>query len=140
MVDLERRQWGRLENIRRELDRLKQEHDACFAWREDDSANVIEFERPERESYPEGENPLDQVLEYVERFKTSGSLRDAKGRVINPNIKNASFQCYIIADLTDGLTKRLRGHGEPTLDGEGLFRMRNCCETPNFAIQYFSKN
>src|SRR5207253_9072406 len=74
-----------------------------------------------REDYPADDDPLDQVLGYVERFKSSSSIKDSQGRVLNPNIKNAAFHCYIVADLTDGLRKRLRGHGEPTPDGDGRF-------------------
>jgi hypothetical protein len=99
-------------------------YDTCLAWRESDNPNtvvLVEFKRPGREDYPSDDEPLDQVLGYVEKFKTSTSLRDASGRVLNPNIRNAAFHCYIIADLTDGLRRRLRGHGMPTPDGDGLF-------------------
>ncbi len=99
-------------------------YDTCLAWRESDNPNtvvLVEFKRPGRENYPADDQPLDQVLGYVEKFKTSTSLMDSHGRVLNPNIKNAAFHCYIIADLTDGLRRRLRGHGMPTPDGDGLF-------------------
>ncbi len=79
-------------------------YDTCFAWREtENNPNTIvlvEFKRPGREVYGE-ENPLDQLLDYVERFKTSTSMKDSKGRVLSPNIKNSAFHCYVIADLTD---------------------------------------
>lgn len=81
---------------------------------------LVEFKRPGREVYGD-ENPLDQLLDYVERFKTSSSMKDSRGRVLSPNIKNSAFHCYVIADLTDGLRKKLRGFGETTPDGEGLF-------------------
>jgi hypothetical protein len=92
-------------------------YDTCLAWRESDNPNtvvLVEFKRPGREDYPADDHPLDQVLGYVERFKTSTSLKDSQGHVLNPNIKNAAFHCYIVADLTDGLRRRLRGHGVPT--------------------------
>jgi hypothetical protein len=82
---------------------------------------LVEFKRPGREAYPADDDPLDQVLGYVERFKSSTSLKDSRGRVLNPNVRNAAFHCYIVADLTDGLRRRLRGHGEPTPDGDGVF-------------------
>ena len=34
---------------------------------------------------------------------------------------NTSFHCYIVADLTEGLLKRLRGRFQPTPDGRGRF-------------------
>lgn len=34
---------------------------------------------------------------------------------------NTSFHCYIVADITEGLSKRLRGRFDPTPDGKGLF-------------------
>lgn len=100
-------------------------YDTCFAWRETENnpntVVLVEFKRPGREDYNGNENPLDQVLDYVERFKSSGSMRDSRGHVLNPNIKSSAFHCYIIADLTDGLRKKLRGFGETTPDGDGLF-------------------
>jgi hypothetical protein len=98
-------------------------YDTCLAWRESDNPNtvvLVEFKRPGREDYPADDNPLDQVLGYVEKFKTT-SLKDSHGRVLGANLKNAAFHCYIVADLTDGLRRRLRGHGDPTPDGDGLF-------------------
>lgn len=104
-------------------------YDTCFAWSETEqnpnTVVLIEFKRPGREDYSDGDNPLDQVLNYVDRFKSSGSMKSAKGNVLSPNIKNATFHCYIIADLTDGLLKRMKGLGEQTPDGEGLFGYTN---------------
>ena len=99
-------------------------YDSCFAWRgTEDNPNtivLIEFKRPGREDYSK-EGPLTQVIRYVEKFKSTDTLKDAKGRVLSSNAKNANFQCYIIADRTKGLDGSLMGQGELTPDGEGLY-------------------
>ena len=86
---------------------------------------LIAFKRPGREEYSDGDNPLDQVLNYVDRFRTTSSMKNVKGQVLSPNIKNAAFHCYIIADLTDGLMRKMKGLGEQTPDGYGLFGYTN---------------
>jgi hypothetical protein len=99
-------------------------YNTCFAWRESANPNTIvlvEFKRPGREAYPADDDPMRQVLSYVQQFKTSTSMKDSRGNVLNPNISNAAFHCYIVADLTNGLRERLLGHGMPTPDGAGLF-------------------
>ena len=40
---------------------------------------------------------------------------------MSSNTKNASFQCFIVADRTAGLETSLSGIGQDTPDGEGLF-------------------
>lgn len=99
-------------------------YDTCFAWREQEAANtvvLVEFKRPSRDDYTGGDNPLRQVMGYITKFMTSTSLKDTKGRHLSPNLKNSTFHCYIIADITDSLREALQGYRfHPTPDGQGL--------------------
>lgn len=99
-------------------------YDTCFAWREQEEANtvvLVEFKRPSRDNYDGDDNPLRQVIGYIKKFKSSTSLKDSKGRHLSPHYKNASFHCYIVADLTDSLMEELGGYRfEKTPDGKGL--------------------
>ena len=99
-------------------------YDTCFAWREQDAANtvvLVEFKRPSRDDYGADDNPLKQVIRYIKQFKQSTSLKDTKGRQLSPNIRNAAFHCYIIADITGSLRESTEGFSfHDTPDGQGL--------------------
>ena len=100
-------------------------YDSCIAWRESDRACdtviIVEFKRPGLESYSDKNDPLMQLMDYVSLFKSGSTVRDKKGNVISGIGHKTAFQCYIVADITDGLKKRLRGHFDSTPDGKGLF-------------------
>lgn len=99
-------------------------YDTCFAWREQEAANtvvLVEFKRPSRDNYDGDDNPVRQVMNYIKKFKTSTSLKDSKGRQLSPRLKNATFHCYIIADITDTLMESIEGYRfHETPDGQGL--------------------
>lgn len=99
-------------------------YDTCVAWRESermsDKVVLVEFKRPGRENYQD-EDPFKQVLGYVNKFKTSGSVKDVNGNVITGIGANTAFDCYIIADLTNGLRAHIIGFGNETPDGLGMF-------------------
>lgn len=100
-------------------------YDSCIAWRESDRACdtviLVEFKRPGLDSYSDKNDPYMQLMDYVTLFKKGKTIRDRAGKVINGIGNNTSFHCYIIADLTEGLERRLRGRFQPTPDGRGLF-------------------
>ncbi|WP_119165435.1 ATP-binding protein [Algihabitans albus] len=100
-------------------------YDSCVAWRESerscDTVILVEFKRPGLEDYTDKNDPLMQLMDYVTLFKSSKTIRDRKGNVISGIGANTSFHCYIVADITAGLTKRLRGRFNSTPDGKGLF-------------------
>ena len=100
-------------------------YDSCVAWRESeracDTVILVEFKRPGLEAYTDKNDPLMQLMDYVTLFKSGKTVRDRKGNVISGIGANTSFHCYIVADITAGLTKRLRGRFDPTPDGKGLF-------------------
>jgi hypothetical protein len=100
-------------------------YDSCLAWREGEQSGdkvvLVEFKRPGLEAYP-NEDPIRQALRYVNLIKSSKTFRDKSGRVISNVGERTSFDCYIIADLTDGLRKQLIGLPlQPTPDNEGMF-------------------
>lgn len=100
-------------------------YDSCIAWRESerlcDTVILVEFKRPGLEIYTDRNDPFMQLMDYVSLFKSGKTIRDRKGNVISGIGHNTSFHCYIVADLTEGLSKRLRGRFKPTPDGKGLF-------------------
>lgn len=86
-----------------------------------DTVILVEFKRPGLEVYSDKNDPLMQLMDYVTLFKKGKSVRDRQGKMITGLGGATAFHCYIVADLTDGLVKRLRGRFEPTPDGKGLF-------------------
>lgn len=62
------------------------------------SVVIIEFKRPMRKGYSEDENPINQVLGYINKIQ-EGNTTDKEGRLI-PISKNIPFYAYIICDLT----------------------------------------
>lgn len=62
------------------------------------SVTIIEFKRPMRKEYSEGDNPIAQVYGYVEKIR-SGRANDKNGRPITIG-ENLPFYAYIICDIT----------------------------------------
>lgn len=100
-------------------------YDSCVAWRESeracDTVILVEFKRPGLDAYTDKNDPLMQLMDYVTLFQSGKTVRDRKGKVISGVGASTAFHCYIVADITEGLTKRLRGRFDPTPDGKGLF-------------------
>jgi len=65
---------------------------------------VIEFKRPMRDDHTVEENPISQVLEYVQLIR-EGRVRTHDGRDI-PLAKDIPFFCYVVADFTKSLTQQ----------------------------------
>jgi hypothetical protein len=82
---------------------------------------IVEFKRPMRDEYDDTENPIMQVLEYVEKIK-SGKAKSRDGRLITSVNANTPFYAYVVCDLTDRLRVYARGGGLiPTPDNQGYF-------------------
>ncbi len=77
-----------------------------------------------------------QLMDYVILFKSDNTVHDRKGNVISGIGQNTSFHCYIVADITAGLKKRLRGRFDPTPDGKGLFGYTRSPDTYAEVIPY----
>lgn len=115
-------------------------YDACVAWRESDricdTVILVEFKRPGKENYTDRNDPFMQLMDYVTLFKSGQTVRDKAGKVISGIGPNTAFHCYIVADLTDGLRRRLRGSFSPTPDGKGLFGYTKNPDTYTEVIPY----
>jgi hypothetical protein len=100
-------------------------YDSCIAWRENDRACdtviLIEFKRPGLPDYTDKNDPFLQLMDYVSLLQSGKTVKDRKGRVISGVGRNTAFHCYIVADITDGLRRRLQGRFHPTPDTRGLF-------------------
>src|SRR5690606_30906585 len=66
---------------------------------------IIEFKRPGDEHL--SSDPVDQVLEYIERLR-SKTVRDIEGEVVAGIDEHTPFECIIICDLTDSARKKFR--------------------------------
>lgn len=100
-------------------------YDSCLAWRESektcDTVILVEFKRPGLEHYTDKNDPFLQLMDYISLFKSSKTVKDKSKKVITGIGDRTNFQCYIVADITNGLQKRLQGRFEKTPDGLGLF-------------------
>ncbi|MDE1192403.1 MAG: hypothetical protein PW786_09725 [Arachidicoccus sp.] len=88
-----------------------------------ESFTIIEFKRPERNDYKQGDrkkDPIKQVRTYVE--EVINNKIKIKGKAIGAN-KSTPFYCYIVADITESLQDILDYESfEPTPDGLGYFK------------------
>ena len=60
---------------------------------------IIEFKRPGRKNYTQDENPIQQVIEYMDDI-IGGKIKTKDGLVIDGN-ENVRFFCYILCDVND---------------------------------------
>lgn len=74
-------------------------HALAFADQEFGSIVIVEFKKPMRKDYTEAENPIAQVLRYVDDI-TSGRVLTRSGR---PVPKGTPIYAYIVCDLTPKL-------------------------------------
>ncbi len=81
---------------------------------------IIEFKRPGRESYGDSENPIQQVIEYMDDF-TNGKIKTKDGLTIDGN-NNIRFFCYILCDISEKLKKYIKQYDfQQTPDGQGYY-------------------
>ncbi|MCG6553597.1 MAG: hypothetical protein L7F77_14835 [Candidatus Magnetominusculus sp. LBB02] len=84
------------------------------------SVVIIELKRPENDTYTDKDNPIDQIINYIDNIKQD-TIRDFRGRTINVSA-NAKFYCYIMADLTPNLKNIAKKRNfKPSLDSAGYF-------------------
>ncbi len=85
------------------------------------SITIVELKKTQRDDLTKDDNnPINQVLGYVSNIK-NGKVKKANGRDFG-NVSNASFYCYVIADLTNSLKIDAENAGLiKTPDGEGYF-------------------
>lgn len=84
------------------------------------NVTIIEFKRPGRESYGDSENPIQQVIEYMDDF-TNGKIKTKDGLTIDGN-SNIRFFCYILCDISEKLKKYIKQYDfQETPDGQGYY-------------------
>jgi len=99
--------------------------DVTHAYSEDSAApfnaiTLIEFKKPEKTDYDERENPLVQLMGYIDQIK-KGKATKNDGAVIRipPDMP---FYCYAICNLTDKIKEIAEQHSFiQTTDGLGYF-------------------
>ncbi len=85
--------------------------------------DIIEFKRPMLAGHTEGDNPVTQVLGYVQDIQ-EGKARTLQGRDI-PIGKDIPFFCYVVCDITPSLIKQAKLLDlTATPDGQGFFGYR----------------
>jgi hypothetical protein len=84
------------------------------------SVVIIEFKKPMRQRYDDGEDPITQVYGYIERLR-GNQEPDPQGRPIRV-APDTRFFCYIICDITPKIeVARQRYSLRRSPDGEGFF-------------------
>jgi hypothetical protein len=81
---------------------------------------IFEFKRPMRNDYDEKDNPIQQVLGYVQEIR-AGKAVSKRGRpfAVSPH---TPFYCYIVCDLRSQLAQQAEIHNlKATPDGNGYF-------------------
>ena len=71
--------------------------------REYETIVILEFKKPMRNDYTQEENPIIQMLGYVDKIR-SNEMKDKNGRLIKTGI-NTQFYLYAVCDITDKLKK-----------------------------------
>lgn len=85
----------------------------CNAFERENSSQpvvIVEFKRPEREDYTDSENPIIQVLGYMDEFRNK-NVRKSGGQLITTITENTAFQCYIVCDITDNMKGFMKAFG-----------------------------
>lgn len=67
------------------------------------NVTIIEFKRPGRKDYNDVENPIQQVIDYMDDI-IGGKIKTKDGFLIDGN-DNIRFYCYILCDMTDKIKK-----------------------------------
>ena len=85
---------------------------------------IIEFKRPGRENYTQEENPIQQVIEYMDDF-INGKIKTKDGLTIDAN-ESIRFFCYILCDVNDKIKKYAKQKDfKSAPDGIGYFNYLN---------------
>lgn len=82
---------------------------------------IIEFKRPGRTNYSNEDNPIDQIITYMEDI-TGGKIKDKNGRYID-DTSDVRFYCYILCDLDSTIkVQAKRNDFKLTPDKLGFYR------------------
>ena len=89
-------------------------HNQCMAYRinnteKDFPISVFEFKRPSLTSFPKGEDPIDQLTNYVEKIRENG-IKTIRNEILFVDA-NTRFFGYIVGGLSDNIIKWLKRNG-----------------------------
>lgn len=85
---------------------------------------IIEFKRPGRSYYTDDDNPIQQVIGYMENI-LNGKVKTKNGLVIESN-ERIRFFCYILCDMNNKIKDQAkRADFQETPDGMGRYRYMN---------------
>ncbi|AMV35709.1 hypothetical protein VN12_26690 [Pirellula sp. SH-Sr6A] len=83
------------------------------------SATLVEFKRPERESYTELENPYAQVVRYINQIRKAGSITK-DGHTFRMD-KSQPIHAYVVCHLVEKLLEHLNAVDfTESADGQGF--------------------
>ena len=86
-----------------------------------ESIIIFELKKPLRDDYTASDNPIQQMLGYVDKLKTN-KVKDKDGRIINVD-PNTQFYLYAVCDITPNLLKVADDRDfVKTPDGRGYYR------------------
>ena len=86
-----------------------------------DTIIIFELKKPMRDDYSDSDNPINQLYNYADKFKTN-KLKDPNGRYIKVN-DNTKFYLYAVCDITPTLEKIVTKTYDftPTPDNRGFY-------------------
>jgi len=85
---------------------------------------IIEFKRPQRDNYTDEDNPVTQIIEYMELI-SSNKAKDSNGRPIAVGI-STRFYIYIVCDITPKIERIAKGfNATKSPDEMGYFFFNN---------------
>lgn len=103
------------------LDRPVALSDNSYDGRAYESIVIIELKKPMRNDYTLSDNPINQMLRYVEELR-GNNKKDKNGRLIRVG-DSTQFYLYAVCDLTEKLRDVAKIHDlKETPDGLGLYR------------------
>ncbi|TIS98070.1 ATP-binding protein [Mesorhizobium sp.] len=81
---------------------------------------IVEFKRPGDEAL--SSDPVDQVLDYIERLRAR-TVRDVEGMIVADINDQTPFECIVICDLSEAARKKFQRSvaQTPTPDGLGYY-------------------
>lgn len=82
---------------------------------------ILELKRPMRDDYSVGENPIEQLLGYIDKL-SSNKVTDKNGRIIHVG-ENTQYYLYAVCDITPHLLKVAKYQDfKETPDKMGLYK------------------
>jgi hypothetical protein len=99
------------------------------------SFSIIEFKRPMRDDYSDNENPIDQIIKYIEEIR-SGKAKKQNGQLITVTSATPCF-AYVVCTLTPTIRKICeRRDSNKSYDNLGYFFYMNNYNTYFEVLSY----